>query len=70
MHFELTSRRNFTPLRQYDVTGLNYAKKFFKIVISAPENPKPALIAAQYLIFFEFHIRQYLPKSLGHFQKL
>ena len=31
--------KTFTPLRQYDVTGLIYAKKLSTIVISAPKNP-------------------------------
>ena len=62
--------KNSTPLRQYDVTGFIYGKTFFTIVISAPENPDlPPLIAAQYLISFEFHIRQYLPKFPGTFSK-
>ena len=31
--------KKFTPLRQYDVTGLIYAKTVSTIVISAPKNP-------------------------------
>ena len=31
--------KKFTPLRQYDVTGLIYAETFSTIVISAPKNP-------------------------------
>jgi len=61
--------KKFTPLRQYDVTGFIYAKTFFTIVISAPENPDLPLIAAQYLLSFELHIRQCLPKVPGTFSK-
>ena len=59
-----------TPLSQYDITGFIYAKPFFTIVISAPENPTSPLIAAQYLISFEFHIRQHLAKVPGTFSKI
>ena len=40
--FACTFRRpvqNFSPLRQYDITGLIYAKTFSSIIISASENP-------------------------------
>ena len=61
--------KKFTPLRQYDVTGFIYAKTFSTIVISVPKTPVSSLISAQYLISFEFHIRQYLPKVPGTLSK-
>ena len=66
--FVCTFRRQvqkFTQVRQYDVTGFIYTKTFSTIVISDPKTRVSSLISAQYLISFEFHIRQYLPKVPG-----
>jgi len=63
--------KKFTPLRQYDVTGFIYAKKFFHHRNQRPRKPRPP----HWLQLNIFYPSNYISdnacqKSLGHFQKI
>ena len=60
--------KNFTHYANTTSQG-SFMKNIFHHCNQRPQNPSFPLIAAKYLIFLEFHIRQYLPKVPGTLSK-